>query len=253
MAKRVARFLVEGTSKSGKTHLAAGAAPPRLFIDLEGRAQFTPAGQQATFWNGADDPLKLKQSPSRTYILDTRDIDILGMALQWLRTGKHQFRSIILDSAMELRSQAIYKVVPGIVKPERNQYGEINKITEGILKDIYELPKSASPGPCECVIVLTGAEYSEGINKIVPLGLGSYSQMLPHKMDAVMYLEEKRGRRIWLANNSEGTLCVGDGFGGILVKKFGPTVAVPDGPNQILENFLNEIQKLPVKEESKVG
>lgn len=221
-----AKVLILGPSKAGKSWLGATTPPPRLIIDLEGRAKYTPAGEKAVYWDGKSDPLSLSKSPTRTYILETIDLDVLDMGNQWLRSGKHPFVSVTLDSAMEYRDLTLFKLFPGPSKMERNQYGDVNKAVENFLKDLWNLP--STPGnKVQYVVFITGVTMDENTGRTKPLGLGGLSQKLPHKMDLVGYLENKGGRRLWLTQRAEGDLEVGDGTNSV-VNKLGSPIKDPD-------------------------
>lgn len=214
-------MLLIGPPKAGKSWMSATTPPPRLLIDLEGRSKYTPAGKDAVYWDGEEDPMKLGKSASRTYILETRDMQKLDTARQWLRTGKHPFKSVSLDSVMELRYLVIEDLKPGVINIARPDWGPINKVFETILRDIRNLTQGI--GPTKCVLFISGAEIEIESKHIKPIVKGEVGKLLPYWMDLVAYQEvitAKGGgapyREMHIAQRPDNTLEVGDGTNRII-------------------------------------
>lgn len=235
-------MLIIGPPKSGKTHTSATTPAPRLLIDLEGRSQYTPEGQKAIFWNGEDDPMTLGKSESRTYILQTTDMAKLDVAIQWLRTGKHPFKSVSLDSVMELRYLVIQVLKPGVIDIPRHDWGPINKTFENILRDLRNLTSGA--GPCKCVLFISGAEIELESGHIKPIVKGEVGKLLPYWMDVVGYQETitaKGGGTPWrelhIGQRPQNDLETGDGTNRIITKLGSP---IRDATIQSLYDALQE-------------
>lgn len=235
-------MLIIGPPKAGKSWMSATTPPPRLMIDLEGRSRYTPAGKDAIFWNGEDDPMTLGKSPSRTYILQTTDLAKLDVARQWLRTGKHPFKSVSLDSVMELRYLVIQHLKPGVIDIPRQDWGPINKTFETNLRDLRNLTDSDDKGPTKCVLFISGAEIEIETGHIKPIVKGEVGKLVPYWMDVVAYQEAitaKGGgtpyREMHIAQRAKNDLEVGDATDRIVTKLGSP---IKDGSIQLLFDTL---------------
>lgn len=220
------RLLLEAMAKQGKSWLASSAPKPLLFLDFEHRAKYVPGGDEATFWDGSSDPMKMAPSSSRIYIHEAEDLNRYAQAMQWLRAGKHPFRTVVLDSCMELRFRLLFSKFPNIESIEGKDIGTINRLLEQSVKDILNLTKLPN-NKCDCVILINGTIVDDYSKKIKPLGLGSVSQMLVHWVDVVAYLDNNSGRRLWLGDRADQDLLVGDGTNQ-LITKTGASILNPD-------------------------
>lgn len=224
MSEYPLNFLVIGPPKAGKSWLSSTTPAPRLMIDLEGRSKFTPAGKEAVFWDGEVDPLSLPKSKSRTYILETSNLATFDMALQWLRTGKAPFKSISLDSVMELRYLVISSLKPGVIDIPRHDWGPINKTFENYLRDIRNLTQNPDCAT-KCIMFISGAEVEIETGHIKPIVKGEVGKLLPYWLDVTSYMESvttKGGgtpyRELHLAQRAQNDLEVGDGTNRIVTQ-----------------------------------
>jgi hypothetical protein len=97
--------MVYGESKVGKSTFAVTAPYPRLMLDVEGGHRFLPINVK--YW----DPLR-EEPPAAdgtwdTCVVNVTDYDTVLKAYQWLQIGKHQFKSLIIDSVSELQVKCV--------------------------------------------------------------------------------------------------------------------------------------------------
>lgn len=134
--------LLEGPSGHGKSWAGSTVPPPRLLVDIEGRAGYTPLGSKAVEWDGDKDPMTLERTESRTYILNASDpntcIETCDAALQWLRSGKHPFVGVSVDSVMEYQTRLITNRFSGRL-PEPQEWGEINQLMDQWVRGFRDL------------------------------------------------------------------------------------------------------------------
>jgi len=220
------RMLLEGLAKSGKSWLCATAPPPVLCFDWEQRYQYTIPGKQAVYWDGGSDPMQLAKSPTRTYIMQVTDLNKYAQAMQWLRSLKHPFRTVLFESPMEARSKLIFTKFPNVEAMEGKDVGNINRLVEAMVKDIINLTKIPK-SPVDVVIATEGVVGDDYTKKLVPLGLGTVGKQIVHWFDVVAYLDNKGGRRLWLGQRADDDLLVGDGTND-LIMKYGPTILNPN-------------------------
>jgi len=182
-------YLLMGMPKSGKSYQSVTGPPPRLAIDWEGRTRFTPAGIKATYWDGESDPMQLPKSESRTFILEQPTLDTFATARQWLRSGKHPFKSVSFDSIMEYKYQIEKTRYEGILELEPKEKGKVNKELEDGIRDIRDL--TTKPGPVKCAIFITGAYLDSWNGSLRSVPLGRVGDLVPFWMSIVGYIEKE--------------------------------------------------------------
>jgi hypothetical protein len=221
--------LILGPSGHGKSWFASTAPAPRLILDLEGRGRYTPNGKGAALWDGRTDPEGLRgKSTTSTALVDlTEDVAALEQVMQWIRTGRHPFKSVVVDSLME----AQYQAGKGSAKKRGFDYWDallvaMNDLVRG-LGDVLR-----HPGPEQSLRVVTfiaGVIEKNGYQK--PLMKGQITTQLPYWMDLVGYLEKVRlengmtQRRLWLDQRPENDLEVKDGTDAI-ISALGPCIVL---------------------------
>lgn len=194
--------LIIGPSGAGKSWLASTTPPPRLIIDLEGRARYTPNGRGATPWDGVSDPMKLAKSSTRTYILRAKTLVQLDTARQWLRSGKHPFKSVSVDSLMEAQIRVSEQIRPGLQALRLQDFGDLLRQMQVFTREIRDMVEEPATG-IKCVVFIAGAKRDDD-GYIRPLMQGQIAKNLPYWMDVVGYMEKVRTdanitvRRLWL-------------------------------------------------------
>lgn len=223
--------LVIGPSGHGKSWLGSTVPPPRLIIDLEGRAKFTPNGRGAVIWDGASDPMKLPKSKTRTYIVQVTDMKTLTLVRQWLRSGKHPFTSIVMDSLMEAQMRTVDDIKPGAAALLTQDWGSLLRQMESMVREFRDLTLVPETG-VKVVVLIAGVKKSEdGFQR--PLMQGQINTKVPYWMDLVGFLEKIRTedgtivRRLWIDQRPQNDLEVKDGTDAIL-QKFGPCIETPN-------------------------
>lgn len=223
--------LIIGPSGHGKSWLASTTPPPRLIVDLEGRAKYTPNGRQATDWDGVSDPMQLAKSPTRTYILRAQTLAQLDTARQWLRSGKHPFKSVSVDSLMEAQIRLAEQIRPGLQSLRLQDFGDLLRQMQVFVREVRDMTDEPATG-VRCAVFIAGAKRDDD-GFIRPLMQGQIARNIPYWMDVVGYLEKVRLengtiiRRLWLDQRPEGDLETKDGTD-FITAKFGPCVLNPN-------------------------
>jgi len=225
--------LIIGPSGHGKSWLGATTPPPRLIIDLEGRAKYTPNGRGATQWDGLSDPMQLARSSTRTYVVTVTDMRTLQTIRQWLRSGKHPFVSVTMDSLMEAQMRTTADIVPGAAALRQQDFGTLLREMQMMVREVRDLTLEPATG-VKCVVLIAGAKDDMGFKR--PLMQGQINTQLPYFLDLVGYLEKlstENGivRRLWIDQRPQNDLEVKDGTDAIS-KRFGPYIDMWTGdPN----------------------
>lgn len=181
-ADRALSILIHGVSKAGKTTLAATAPAPRLLCDVESASRFLDI--KRVYWNPAEDAPPEYDGTWDTCVVRTRDWSTVEKVYRWLESGKHPFRSLIIDSISELQNRYIESVA-GRKQLTMPQWGDAYRTVGGLVRDIRDLTMHPSR-PLECVVMTAMTKQVDG--KYRPWCQGQLQSVLPYLMDAVGYL-----------------------------------------------------------------
>jgi hypothetical protein len=184
--------LVYAPSGYGKSWLGSTVPPPRLIIDLEGRARYTPNGSKAVSWDGSSDPMSLPKSETRTYVLTVTDMAVLDPALQWLQSGKHPWKSVDVDSLMFAQMRTAQQIRPNASDSLQTQdWGVLLRKMERFVQGLHDMTLQAEEiQPLRCVVFLAGSTDKDGVQR--PLMQGQIAGKLPYLVDLAGYLDNSR-------------------------------------------------------------
>lgn len=175
-------LLVHGMPKSGKSSIAATTPAPRLFLDIEHGAKFlniTPV-----MWDPAREEPPTADGTWDTAIVAVRSYDDVLRAHQWLQSGKHPFRSVVIDSISELQAKVLEQVA-GREQIKMQQWGEILRHMAGLMRDLRDL--TAHPtNPLSSVVMTCMSRDVNG--RMVPYIQGQAAVIAPYITDLTGYL-----------------------------------------------------------------
>jgi len=143
------------------------------FLDVE-RIYWDPAKDAPPEYDGTWD----------TCIVRTRDWGTIEQVYQWLHSGKHPFKSFIIDSISELQNRYI-EAVAGRKQLTQSQWGDAYRSVGGLVRDIRDLTMHPTR-PLECVVMTAMTRQLDG--KFSPWCQGQLQSVLPYLMDSVCYL-----------------------------------------------------------------
>lgn len=230
-----------GPPKAGKSTLLCTAPAPRLLIDVEKSSRFID-GINPIYWRPRE-PLP-EYNPNDEVFGSNWDTVIVRLTKweQWeqvwrqIETGKHPFRSVLLDSISELQTLLIESLA-GDQQLTQQQWGTVLRKLTGMLRDMRDLTEHPV-NPVEVVAASALEKSYTGVLK--PMLQGSSVDVVPYLMDGLFYLSrDKEGTRklltqatdfIAAGNRAEHVLprVVADPtIPGILDAVFGKPAAVP--------------------------
>lgn len=177
--QRSLTMLVYGESKVGKSTFAATAPGPRLMLDVEGGHRFLPI--KVKYW----EPMTGEEPPVPDGTWDTcvvmcRDYATMIKTFQWLQAGRHQFKSLIIDSISELQDK-FFKQIAGDGPMKMQQWGEVLRQMGTLLRDLRDLTMHATT-PLEA-IVLTAMAKKDQNGVYHPYLQGQLSVQAPYLYD----------------------------------------------------------------------
>ena len=198
MRRQGLSFLLQGLPKAGKSTLGDSGPRPRLVLDIEGTATWTPSAK--TEWNPMAGP---PPSPGRhvtagygqpsvlpdweSCLVDVMDMSTLLAAYRVLASGQHPFNSLSVDSLTEGQQRLVDKLNPGMKKMEYDQWGTLLRQLSGMTRQFRDLIKHPSK-PLWSVAFIAGTHMDKSTGKWRPLIQGQASDYLPYYVDVEGYL-----------------------------------------------------------------
>jgi hypothetical protein len=205
--------LVHGESKVGKSWLGDTVPAPRLIIDAEGRAKYTPS-QPKVVWDPLREAPPVYDGTWETCVVNVVDFNTVQYTYNWLQSGQHPFVSTTLDSTMEIQNRCV-DTIAGMEQLSQQQFGELKRRMESQIRSFRDLTMIET-NPLRCVIFIAGTKDVNG--KMVPLLQGALRDTMPYQMDFCGYLFKvpttdgiTYARRLWLEQVPQ--FVAGDGTG----------------------------------------
>ena len=155
--QRSLTVMVYGESKVGKSTFAVTAPYPRLMLDVEGGHRFLPI--IVKYWDPLREEPPVADGTWDTCVVQVRDYQDVIKAYQWLQSGKHQFKSLIIDSISELQVKCMDSIA-GSEQMKMQQWGELLRHMGGLLRDLRDLTMHAT-NPLEAVVLTAMARPSQ--------------------------------------------------------------------------------------------
>lgn len=181
-------LLVHGESGVGKSWLGESAPGPRLLLDVEGRAIHLQ--RPKIWWDPLTQPLPMTFDDGTpvhtdtTIVVTVRDFLDFENAYNVLASGNHYFRSVIVDSLMELQQRCL-DMIAGVDKVTTPEWGELLRKMEKLVRDFRDL-RTHPTNPIPVLVVICGTDEKAG--KMRPMLQGKLAVKLAHHFDTVGYL-----------------------------------------------------------------
>ena len=183
------KMLVYGPPGAGKTVLAASAADvpqmaPVLFVDIEGGVRSI-----------RDKQVDLLRAKSFTEIVQL---------LEFLRAGKHEYKTVVIDSITEVQKLNMYEIMRKVMvqdpsrDPDMPSLREYGKNTEQIRKLIRGYRDLTNVHTIFTALASEFKDERTGIVKTVPALSGKLASEIPGFLDIVVYLSvaEQNGKEV---------------------------------------------------------
>lgn len=156
--QRSLTIMVYGESKVGKSSFAVTAPYPRLMLDVEGGHRFLPI--IVKYWDPLREEPPIADGTWDTCVVTVRNYDTVIKTYQWLQMGRHQFKSLIIDSISELQVKCMDSIA-GNEQMKMQQWGELLRHMGGLLRDLRDLTMHPT-NPLEAVVLTAMARSGEG-------------------------------------------------------------------------------------------
>ncbi len=175
--------LVYGPSKAGKSTLASTSPYPRLILDVEGGSRFLPIVSK--LWDPLTENPPEADGTWDTVVVVTRDYETMLRTYQWLQSGKHPFKSLIIDSVSELQVKLIEQIA-GREQMQMQAWGNLLRQFTGLMRDLRDLTMHPTNPLSAVVLVAMEREDKDGQKR--PYLQGQSGVTLPYLTDITGYL-----------------------------------------------------------------
>lgn len=171
-------ILVHGETGAGKSSFAVTSPYPRLLLDIESGYRFLPINTKK--WDPTTEAPPVADGTWDTCVVVVHNYDTVLKVYEWLRSGQHQFRSLIIDSISELQVR-FFDQLAGDEQLKMQQWGEVLRKMGGLLRNIRDLTTHPT-NPLEA-IVLTAMTRQDKDGVFRPYLQGQLAVMAPYLFD----------------------------------------------------------------------
>lgn len=186
-------ILVHGEPGAGKSWLGQTAPAPRLVLDAEGGSRapkrIDPDTGKAvripqTMWDPHSGPPPV-EGDWETCRVRVRDFSTLTLVYEYLNTGHHPFRSVVIDSLTEVQKRCKDSIRDGDEVMSERLWGILLDRMENLVRDLRDLVDHPIK-PIEALVVLALTHEKNFKNK--PAVQGALGTSLPGFMDVEGFL-----------------------------------------------------------------
>lgn len=150
-------MLVYGESGAGKSTFAMTAPYPRLLLDVESGYRFLPINR--VMWDPMTQAPPVADGSWDTAVVIVHDYNTVLKVHDWLRSGQHQFRSLVIDSISELQDRLLTQLA-GEEQVKMQQWGEVLRKMGGLLRNIRDLTTHPT-NPLESIVLTAMAKQDK--------------------------------------------------------------------------------------------
>lgn len=186
--------LFHGDAKAGKSSVADSGPIPRLIIDVEGSAIWTPSRKIG--WQPDRQPPPPYDGSWDSCLVYVRDADTINRIYEVLFSGRHPFNSVSIDSVTEFQQRIIDKLA-GTKQMEQKHWGSLLRQAMHTTRAFNDL-RWHPTHPIWSISMVAGTEFRDG--KWRPLLQGAAKAFLPYQPDilGVIFAQPDGGRNLWI-------------------------------------------------------
>jgi len=239
--------LFHAFAKQGKSCVADSGWPPRLTMDLEGGAFWTPS--RKVYWEPARetcpawpcDPRAVTPGNPEGYwdtcIVITRTYGDLKAMRYFLERGQHPFNSVTLDSVSEMQ-QRFTDELAADKKMERDHWYAMLRWVNQTLRGYRDLITHPVK-PVWSVSLVCGTHWDDRAKKWRPLLQGQSKDYVPYYPDILAWIEAQPDGRRDMIIGPHPSIETGERVGGRLPGAL--TIAYPGWPGWTLADMVRQV------------
>lgn len=181
MSDRAVTILMHGLSGAGKTTASVTAPKPLLLLDIEMASRFV-RGRKIK-WNPLTEAPPVHDGSWDICVVIVDEFQKAQTAYEYLKSGNHPFKSVVVDSISELQSKAAEKI-KGRQQFQTQDWGKLLSVMSFFCKDLRDL--AGSDDQIEAIIITATSKDYDGIIK--PYLQGQIASQAPYWFDITGYL-----------------------------------------------------------------
>lgn len=152
-------------------------------LDVESGHRFLPINVR--YWDPLREEPPVADGTWDTAVVPVLNYDTVLKAYEWLRLGRHQFRSVIIDSISEMQVKLVDQLV-GTEQLKMQHWGELLRHMGTLLRDLRDLTMHPT-NPLEAVI-LTSMQREATDGRMQPYLQGQIRIVAPYLFDILGYI-----------------------------------------------------------------
>ncbi len=176
-------MITYGKSKAGKSHMGDSTPAPRLVLDAEMGSRFTPS--KKVHWNPLTQTIPEYDGTWDTCLVSVKQYKAVEKAYEWLNSGRHPFRSVVMDSISEVQ-QRIADDLKGDDPLELRDWGVMLRKASLLVRNFRDLTTHPVK-PLDVVLFIAMASQKQD-NTWYPHVQGALKVTLPYMVDLLTYL-----------------------------------------------------------------
>ena len=181
MSDRALSMLVHGLSGAGKSTLSISAPKPLLYLDVEMASRFL-RGRKIK-WNPLTDAPPAADGTWDICVVTLDEFSKAQRAYEYLKSGRHPFKSVVVDSISELQSKAVENI-KGRQQLQTQDWGKLLSVMSFFCRDLRDL--TGTDDNIEAVVITAMSKDYDGIVK--PYLQGQIAAQVPYWFDITGYL-----------------------------------------------------------------
>jgi hypothetical protein len=181
-------ILIHGMSKSGKSYLADTSPSPRLILDAEGGASTRFTESVKKVWDPTQPPPEVDGTWD-TAVVYVRSYQDVQRAYDWLNSGKHDFKSVVIDSLSETQQRCIDALV-GTDQMKTQDWGDLLRKMSNLVRSYRDLIIHPTK-PLDSVVFIAMTREVNSVRR--PYVQGQLANTLPYYVDVCGYLWTELG------------------------------------------------------------
>lgn len=182
MSDRALSILVHGLAGAGKTTFAATAPKPLLLLDVEMAARFIKG--RKIKWNPLTEAPPVHDGTWDICVVSVNEFKKAQTAYEYLKSGRHPFKAVVVDSISELQSKAVENI-KGRQQLQTQDWGKLLSVMAFFCRDLRDLTGD-DDNSIEAVIITAMSKDYDGIIK--PYLQGQIAAQVPYWLDITGYL-----------------------------------------------------------------
>jgi hypothetical protein len=176
-------MIAYGPSKSGKSTLGDTTPAPRLVLDAEMGSRFTPS--KKIKWDPTRERPPEPDGTWETAIVPVHSYQTVLKAYEWLNSGQHPFRSVVMDSISEIQQRLADSLV-GTNPMQLQDWGTMLRQASALVRQFRDLTTHQIK-PLDAILFIAMANQRQD-GTFYPHVQGQLKTTLPYYVDVLAYL-----------------------------------------------------------------